>query len=110
MEDVRIGRKSIGSYWPGVATTTPVEAIPANPHRTGLYLSGPGAGGGTAVFLTLSPIITAAGGQGLTTTNFGNGVSFTIEELGDMITKAWYIQVNTGTAGYCIIEKSLGDE
>lgn len=111
MEDIRIGRKSHGGWYPGTAQVgSPVEAIPANPHRTAIYFSGPGLGGGSAIFLTFSTEKTALSGQGVTTANFGPGQLLTIEDLGEIITKAWYVQSNTANTNYAIFEKVTGDE
>lgn len=111
MEDIRIGRKAEGGWYPGTAQIgNPVEAIPANPHRTAIYFSGPGAGGGTAVFLTFSTEKTAGSGQGVTTANFGPGQFFTVKDLGNIITKAWYVQSNTANTPYAVLEGVTGEE
>lgn len=91
MEDIRLGRRSPGSYGDSVIQTTVTLYVPPDRHRTALILWGPATG---SVELSTNP--TFAAGQGFHLGSGEGGVVLNVQHHGDIVRRAWYATHSVG--------------
>jgi hypothetical protein len=91
MEDVRIGRKTLGRMVPVTCTTASQAILAGAPSRYALILGAPLSG--TITYSTLAGVVS---GLGFNITAGADPIKLTIQDEGDIVRQAWFV---IGAAG-----------
>lgn len=103
MEDVRIGRSTVSADASPSIGTTATELVSASLDRYCLIISPPIAG---QVTIGFDPNHVASG-VGIVLASGADPLVLTIQEHGDMVRRAWYAAVDTGTRSVGVSWSSL---